>query len=87
MNPRWQLKALMKANLIRMKRSCCATVCEIVFPMILMLLLVAVRRAIAPDDYVYNMSDDSYFASNSSALIPLEANQTKWNNLTVRQPL
>lgn len=77
----------MKANLIRMKRSCCATACEIAFPIILMFLLVAVRRAISPDDYIYNFSDEAYFASNSSALIPLGSNQTKWNNLTVREPL
>lgn len=87
MNPGWQLKALMKKNLILMRRSCCATCCEIIFPMILMILLVAIRRAVSVDDYIYNITDDSYFATNSTALIPLSSNVTKWNGLTVRKPL
>ena len=68
----WQLNALMRKNLILMKRSCCATCCEMIFPILLMLLLVAIRKAVKTTDYTYTITDDQFLATNSSALIKPE---------------
>lgn len=95
----WQLGALMKKNLILMKRSCCATSCEIVFPIILMLLLVAVRRAIAVIEYNEPVVSTSYLRDNSTAIISPEERMRilqsapadrdvkiplSWNGMTIR---
>ena len=89
MSGSWQLGALMKKNLILMKRSCCATVCEIFFPMILMILLVLVRRAIKVKDHNEPIVDLDYLKTNSTILVsPSEiSSNLKWNNLTFRNPL
>jgi hypothetical protein len=93
MSKLWQLSALMRKNLILMKRSCCATICEILFPIILMLLLVMVRKAFKVVDYpLSSVSDADYITTNSTALITTEeiaANPltATWNGLTIRDPL
>ena len=94
MSKSWQLGALMKKNLILMKRSCCTTCCEILFPIILMVLLVLVRRAIKVDSYLQPTDMNDFVEKNSSAYLDPETllkmkaqNQTRWNGLTVRQPL
>ena len=86
----WQLKALMRKNLILMKRSCCATCCECLFPIILMILLVMVRRAIKLTEFDYTVTDEVYFQLNSTAVItPAEMieNKSGWNGLTLRPVL
>ena len=40
----WKLRALMKKNLLIMKRNPCSTIFEILFPIILLLLCFAIRR-------------------------------------------
>lgn len=94
----WQLGALMKKNLILMKRSCCATTCEVFFPILLMILLVLIRKAIKIEEYNGPLLDTSFLKSNSSAYIDIqsisEINSTaanksdlSWNGLTIRKPL
>jgi hypothetical protein len=89
MSATWQLGALMKKNLILMKRSCCATFCEIFFPIILMILLVIVRRAIKIIEYNVPIVDESYLKTNSTLLISPDEIQTnsQWQGLTFRNPL
>lgn len=90
-----QLGALMTKNFIMMKRNGCATCCEIVFPMILMILMVLVRIAIKQEIYPEPADDQLFVKTNSSALInPLlmvnlfkNSTQSTWNGLTLRRPL
>jgi hypothetical protein len=94
MSNTWQLGALMKKNWILMKRSCCTTCCEILFPIILMILMVLVRRAIKVEEYLQPTDLNSFYQTNSSALLDpstllvmKDQNITKWNGLTIRPPL
>ena len=88
MNPFNQLKALVRKNLILMKRSCCSTVCEILFPMILMVLLILVRRAVKIDEITYEPAkEDIYYRNYSSAVLNPNTNEAAWNELRVRPPL
>ena len=94
MSKTWQLGALMKKNWILMRRSCCTTCCELLFPIFLMIMLVLVRRAIKVDSYVQPTDINEFVAKNSSAfldpvtLLKMRAqNQTTWNGLTLRQPM
>ncbi len=89
MSGSWQLGALMKKNFILMKRSCCATVCEIFFPIILMILLVLVRRAIKIEEYNVPIVDENYLKTNSTLLISIDEfyNNPQWDSFTFRDPL
>jgi hypothetical protein len=89
MNSCGQLKALLKKNLILMKRSCCATTCEIIFPMILMILLAMIRRAVKIEEVSIDPKvEDQFFYNYSSSIInPIQGNSTSWNSLRVRNPL
>jgi len=89
MNSCGQLKALLKKNLILMKRSCCATTCEIIFPMILMILLVLIRRAVKIEEVTIDPKvEDKYFFNYSSSIInPNQNNSTSWNSLRIINPL
>ena len=100
MSQLWQLKALLKKNYILMKRSCFASLCEIFFPIILMLLISLVRRAIKVKEYSFDGNEIYFLRSNSTALvdfpslikegkIDLRGNQTEilWNNLSFYYPL
>jgi hypothetical protein len=86
-----QLRALLKKNVILMKRNICSTLCEILFPIILMLVLVAVRNLIKVEENIFNYTDVGYLKNESAALITNKniANSTSsfWNNMTFRNPL
>ncbi len=81
-----QLGALMKKNVILMKRSILATICEIFFPIILMLLLVLIRKAIQITDVIIPLDDAIYLKSQSAAFIN-DPNLSSWNDLTIHNPL
>ena len=88
MTGRWQLGALMKKNLILMKRSCCATCCEILFPILLMIFLVGIRKAIKVVDYDVPIVDSDFLQKNSTLLVsPNEIFNPEWSGLTFRNPL
>jgi len=74
-----QLKALLKKNLILMKRNSCATACQILFPVMLMLLLTLVRSLfkITNSNYDPN-SDEVYMRTNTNFYnLQLNPNSTK----------
>ena len=52
-------RALMKKNYINWKRTCCGSICEIVCPLMLMLILVYARSQV---DIVYNNDYSLYSA-------------------------
>ena len=85
-----QLKALLKKNVILMKRNLCSTLCEILFPILLMLLLVAVRNLIKVEEEIFNYSDLGYLRNESAALTTnnniTNSKVSIWNNMTYRNP-
>jgi len=68
----WQLRALLKKNIIMMKRNVCVTICELLYPLILMILLSLVRRAFKINEEIVNFSDVNFLANNSTAYVNLE---------------
>jgi len=81
MSQGWQLKALMKKNYILMKRSCCASICEIFFPVFLMLMIGLIRRSIKKEELVYDGNDSEFLRTNSTALV----NQNKMKNMQISE--
>jgi hypothetical protein len=92
----------MKKNLILMKRNCCATCCEIIFPIILMFMLVAIRKAVQTEIYIQPTDELDFMKTNSTALLEnsdlgkllkdnmVDKNNTsniKWNGLQIYPPL
>lgn len=85
----------MKKNLILMKRNWCSFLCELFFPIILMLLLVSVRSLIKVDEKTFDFPDEVYIRNNSAAFVSSEKltnikfinNLTLWNEMTFRNPL
>ncbi len=89
MSRTWQLGALMRKNYILMKRSICASLCEVLFPITLMLLLVLVRKSIEIQNFSEPTDGLKFLKTNSSAYINprLMLSTNQWNNLTVRRSL
>lgn len=69
MSSLWQLKALMNKNLIIMKRNLCATLCELLFPIILMILLVLVRKLVKIETKEFDYTDIDYLRNESSYFV------------------
>ena len=55
----WKLKALMKKNLLEMKRNITSTLCEIFFPILLMLLLYALKTLFHIKNYEFDIQEGS----------------------------
>ena len=55
----WKLKALMKKNLLEMRRNICSTLCEIFFPIILMLLIYALKSIFDINNYEFDLQEGS----------------------------
>ncbi len=68
----WQVRALLNKNLIMMKRNKCVTCCELLFPLILMILLVLLRRAFKINEQILNFSDTDFLSNNATAYVNLE---------------
>ena len=64
------LSALFHKNMIILKRNCFNTVCELLFPMVLMILVFALRKAFKIKEFNYT-TDNEYFQTNSTALTSL----------------
>ena len=62
-----KLQALITKNFILMKRNCCATVCEIFFPIMLMILLALVKSIFKVNDSIISVTDREFLLTNSSA--------------------
>ena len=52
-----KLKALIKKNLLILKRNKCTTLCEIFFPIVLMIILLIIRKAFVIDEYEYDKEE------------------------------
>ena len=50
----WQFNALVRKNLITMKRNCCQTFAEILFPILLMVLIVGVSKGFSIKKYYFD---------------------------------
>ena len=50
----WKLNALIKKNLLEMKRNILSTLCEILFPIILMLLLYWLKTVFDITNYIFD---------------------------------
>ncbi len=89
MSGTWQLRALMKKNLILMKRNSCEALCEILFPIILMILLVLVRSAFKIIEYIEPDVNETFLKTNSTILISADEIETnyQWQSFTFRNPL
>ena len=55
----WKLRALLKKNLLEMKRSIVSTLCEIFFPIILMALLYLLKTAFTIKDVDFESQEGS----------------------------
>ena len=53
----WQFNALVRKNLITMKRNCCQTFAEILFPILLMVLIVGVRKGFSIKKYYFDKKE------------------------------
>ncbi len=84
-----QLQALMKKNFILIKRNYCTSLCEILFPIILMLLMVVIKGLFKITDAELLVTDEAFIKSNSSAFPSLNnlsdlmstRNMTAFSNL------
>ncbi len=66
-----QLRALMTKNFLLMKRNYFATACEVLFPILLMILLALVKSLFAVTDVIIETTDKELFLTNSSAYYSL----------------
>ena len=86
----WKLNALIKKNLLEMKRNIFSTLCEILFPIILMLLLYWLKTAFDITNYVFEDVEGSieqFIAkrsfSNIDMLTALTQRTGKWNGMSI----
>ena len=66
----WKLKALLKKNRLIMKRNICSTICEFVFPIILMICILCVRSVFdltKYEFYEHEVSVENYIKTRSSS--------------------
>ena len=92
-----KLRGLIKKNLLILKRNKITTLCEILFPIILMLLMLEVRNSFIIDEYDFQTdhgTTTTYIKDRSVANINYNLNNSEitsdennrsfyWNNLTI----
>ena len=85
----WKLNALIKKNLLEMKRNIFSTLCEILFPIILMLLLYWLKTAFDINTFEFDIVEgtlDNFISSKSISNIDSETlikNPSNWNGLKI----
>ena len=85
----WKLNALIKKNLLEMKRNIFSTLCEFFFPIILMLLLYWLKTAFDIANYEFDTVEgtlDKFISSKSTANLDMESlpkDSVKWNGLQI----
>ena len=90
----WKLKALMKKNLLILKRNIISTLFEIFFPIILIVLSYAIRKAFLLETFYFSSEEGSienYIQARSISNIDLNGNPNpdidfkslKWLNLSI----
>ena len=83
-----KLKALLKKNVTIMFRNCCTFVAEILFPVILMLIIYAIRQAFKVKTHLFEdeeTNDDTFFEKRSTAYLTQSEYHSskadlKWNS-------
>ena len=88
----WKLKAMLKKNLLLMKRNIVGTIFEIFFPMIMLIILIALRQAFTIETYSYESveTNDDFFLKNKSFSVinyTSSSDIEKWNGLSIVPPL
>ena len=89
-----KLKALIKKNIIVLKRNKCTTLCEILYPIIIMVIILAVRKAFTIDDFEYEKEEkttENFIRKRSVANVDInnpDINTTDnktflWNGLSI----
>ena len=86
----WKLNALIKKNVLEMKRNILSTLCEIFFPIILMLLLYWLKTVFDIELYEFDKTEGKLedFIQDRSVmhldnLTSLPPNTTIWNGMTI----
>ena len=94
-----KLRGLIKKNLLILKRNKITTLCEILFPIILMLLMLGVRNTFLILKYDYEEDEKTTEAfinhrsvanidlNNSDITIPENSTSFYWHNLSILPPL
>ena len=90
----WKLKALINKNILEMKRNIISTLCEIFFPIILMLLLYWLKTIFEIEVYNFNEEEktiEEYIKKSSSTNLDNYPNLTddsvSWNGMSFFSPL
>ena len=87
----WKLKALMKKNFLILKRNIVATLFEVLFPIVLILLSLAIRKAFVLETYEFNKEEESLekYIKNKSVVyfnkdsLPNEGIITEYEGLSI----
>ena len=94
-----KLRGLIKKNLLILKRNKITTLCEILFPIILMLLMLEVRNTFlilkydyeedekTTEDFINHRSVANIYLNNSDITIPENSTSFYWHNLSILPPL
>jgi len=64
-----QLRALIKKNLVLKKRNIGITICELIFPIVLILIVGIIKKAFPPDILTNIMTDEEFLKTNSTMII------------------
>ena len=90
----WKLNALIKKNLLEMKRNVLSTLCEIFFPIILMILLYWLKTIFDIKLYEFDETEgklEDFIKERSVTYLDnytsLPSNTTLWNGMSIRAAL
>ena len=91
----WKLRALLKKNLILMKRNFISTIFEIFFPSIIIVVILVLRQAFSVETHSFSEEGDivTYIKDKSMTSISYSASANsdyitngEWNGLTLLNP-
>ena len=89
-----KLRALIKKNLLVLKRNKLTTACEILFPILLMVIMLAIRKAFTIDEYKYDEEEktiENFIRQKSVAnvditnpnIVNVDNRTFLWNGLSI----
>ena len=89
-----KLRALIKKNLLVLKRNKLSTICEILFPILLMIIMLAIRKAFTIDEYKYDEEEktiENFIRQKSVAnvditnpnIVNVDNRTFLWNGLSI----
>ena len=93
----WKLNALIKKNLLSMRRNIISTIAEIFFPMLLMIIVLIIRKVFDVKYYRFEkqeQTDDNFFYTKSTSFLdpntfggnldPMALEMENWNGISKR---